>query len=211
MARLNKPKIDVELIDDIDPTKGNGCWPLRVDAVEDWAWRTGVFTDAELDSIIAMGTKKDLFKGMTGGAQSDKNRNSFVQFLYPNDLTEWVFRRLTDVVNEMNEVFFGFDLNGFEQGLQFTRYTAPGQHYNWHIDRGRNTPVRKLSVSVQLSDPADYKGGQLQLKYGRQDVTVKRERGLVTLFPSYALHRVKPVTEGTRYSLVAWVSGPQFK
>jgi PKHD-type hydroxylase len=111
----------------------------------------------------------------------------------------------------MNDQYFGFDLTGMEQGLQFTRYTAPGEHYDWHVDRGHLTATRKLSLSVQLNDPAEYKGGELQFKFGGKDETVKKERGMVTFFPSYTLHRVKPVTQGTRYSLVAWISGPPFK
>ena len=211
MARSTKPKIIIPEIKKPDPTKGAGGWPLVVDHVEEWAWRTEVFNDAELDAIINIGTDAEMVKASTFGPQDDKNRNSFVQFLFPNEITNWIFARLAGVINEMNAQFFRFDLHGMDQGLQFTRYTAPGQHYDWHKDGGYNTATRKLSVVVQLSDPKDYKGGDLQFKFGRTDTTVPKQRGLVTLFPSYALHRVKPVTQGTRYSLVAWVSGPPFK
>ena len=213
MARLTKkPNIKLSLPTKADPTKGGGGWPLMLDHVEEWAWRTQVFTDEELDAIIKIGTQSELHKASTyGSEQSDKNRNSHVQFLFPNELTNWVFARLAGVVNEMNAQFFQFDLTGMEQGLQFTRYTAPGEHYDWHVDRGFMTPTRKLSLSVQLNDPSEYKGGELEFKFGRKDLKVKKERGMVTFFPSYTLHRVRPVTEGTRYSLVAWISGPPFK
>lgn len=212
MARSIKPDIKLELPAKPDPTRGAGGWPLVVDHVENWAWRTQVFTDEELDAIIRIGTQIELDKASTfGPVQSDKNRNSHVQFLFPNDLTNWVFMRLAGAVHEINQQFFQFDLDGFNQGLQFTRYTAPGQHYDWHIDRGYLTATRKLSVSLQLNDPTEYDGGELQLKFGRKDETIRKERGLVTFFPSYTLHRVKPVTRGTRYSLVAWIGGPPFK
>jgi PKHD-type hydroxylase len=211
MARSTKPKIIIPEITKPDPTKGAGGWPLAVDHVEEWAWRSQVFNDAELDAIINIGTDAEMVKASTFGPQDDKNRNSFVQFLFPNEITNWIFARLAGVINEMNNQFFRFDLHGMDQGLQFTRYTAPGQHYDWHKDGGYNTATRKLSVVVQLSNPKGYKGGDLQFKFGRTDTTVPKQRGLVTLFPSYALHRVKPVTQGTRYSLVAWVSGPPFK
>ena len=71
--------------------------------------------------------------------------------------------------------------------------------------------VRKLSVSLLLSDPDDYDGGDLQFKFGEEEQTAERERGMMTLFLSWSLHRVTPVTRGTRYSLVAWTSGPPFK
>ena len=211
MARSTKPKIVIPEIKKPDPTKGAGGWPLVVDHVEEWAWRTELFNDAELDAIIKIGTDAELHKASTYGGQDDKNRNSHVQFLFPNELTNWIFMRMAGVISQMNEQFFKFDLHGMDQGLQFTRYTAPTQHYDWHKDSGFNTAVRKLSVSVQLSDPKDYKGGDLQLKFGRTDLNVPRQRGLAAFFPSYTLHRVKPVTKGTRYSLVAWVSGPPFK
>jgi len=208
----DKPQIKLELPEKPDPTRGGGGWPLTVDHVENWAWRTGVFSDEELDAIIRIGTQTELEKASTHGpVQDDKNRNSFVQFLFPNELTNWVFARLAGAITEINQQFFEFDLAGMNQGLQFTRYTAPGQHYDWHMDRGYLTGTRKLSLSLQLNDPKEYKGGELQFKFGRKDETVKKERGMITFFPSYTLHRVKPVTQGTRYSLVAWISGPPFK
>jgi len=212
MGRLIKPQINLELPDKPDPTKGGGGWPLAVDHVENWAWRNGIFSDEELDAIIRIGTQTELEKGVTyGPVQDEKTRNSSVQFLYPNQFTNWIFARLTMAITEINQQFFQFDLTGINQGLQFTRYTAPGEHYDWHVDRGYLTATRKLSLSLQLNDPSEYRGGELQLKFGRKDMTVKNERGMITFFPSYTLHRVKPVTQGTRYSLVAWVEGPPFK
>jgi PKHD-type hydroxylase len=213
MARsTSKPKIKLDLPDKPDPTKGGGGWPLSVDHVENWAWRTQVFSDEELDAIIRIGTQTEMQKGLVNGpVQDDRNRDSHVQFLFPNELTGWIFARLSAAILEINNTFFQFDLHGLNQGLQFTRYTAPGQHYDWHVDRSYLSGTRKLSLSLQLNDPKEYKGGELQLKFGRKDEIVKRERGMITFFPSYTLHRVKPVTQGTRYSLVAWVSGPPFK
>ena len=208
----DKPKVKLDLPEKPDPTRGGGGWPLTVDHVENWAWRNNLFTDEELDAIIRIGTQTELEKASTyGPVQDDKNRNSFVQFLYPNEITNWIFARLAGAINEMNRQFFQFDLTGMEQGLQFTKYTAPSEHYDWHIDKGYMTPSRKLSLSVQLSDPKDYKGGEFEMLFGRKPQKVRRERGMTVFFPSYTLHRVKPVTQGTRYSLVAWISGPPFK
>jgi len=211
MARLTKPKIELNLPERPDPTRGGGAWPLVLDHVENWAWRNGLFTPEELDTIISIGESIELVKASTYGEQSDKNRNSFVTFLFPNETTNWIFARLAGAINEMNQQFFQFDLTGMEQGLQFTKYTAPGEHYDWHVDKGHMTPSRKLSLSVQLSDPRDYKGGEFEMLFGRKPQKIGRERGMTVFFPSYTLHRVRPVTKGTRYSLVAWISGPPFK
>lgn len=211
MARSHKPTIKLDLPEKPDPTRGGGAWPFQLDTVENWAWRTEIFTPEELDTIIEIGNSTELVKASTYGQQSDKNRNSYVTFLFPNDITNFIFARLAGAIMETNNQFFGFDLTGMEQGLQFTRYTAPGQHYDWHVDKGYMTPSRKLSVSLQLSDPKDYKGGEFEMMFGRKPERIGRQRGMGIFFPSYTLHRVRPVTQGTRYSLVCWVSGPPFK
>jgi PKHD-type hydroxylase len=92
--------------------------------------------------------------------------------------------------------------------IQFTAYDEQGSHYDWHMDCGEgNLSRRKLSMTIQLSDPEGYSGGNLELLYGRHPVTVERKRGTLVAFPSYTLHRVTPVTAGVRYSLVLWISG----
>jgi PKHD-type hydroxylase len=82
--------------------------------------------------------------------------------------------------------------------------------YGWHQDYGGEIS-RKLSLVLQLSDPSEYEGGNLQVKTSSEPQTVKKQRGFIAAFPSYVLHQVTPVTKGNRQSLVAWVSGPQFK
>lgn len=189
-----------------------GAWPLKLDHVEDWAWREHVLTPEEADAVIEFAKRRKLSKARTGDTtQSDKVRNSEVCFFYPNGDLDWLFAKLTHYIVEMNDLYFGFDLTGLEQGIQFTKYEAPGQHYTWHMDRSFHRPTRKLSVVVQLSDPNDYSGGDLQLQLGGKHVTGRKERCSMIAFPSYVLHRVRPVTKGTRFSLVCWVSGPPFK
>jgi PKHD-type hydroxylase len=99
--------------------------------------------------------------------------------------------------------------------MQYTVYESDTQgHYTWHQDTGVNLTdlaPRKLSMVLQLSDPSEYEGGNLQVMTEISPQTVKKQRGLVAVFPSYVLHQVTPVTQGTRQSLVAWISGPQFK
>ena len=212
MAHLTKPvHLDVNLPPLREINDGGGAWPLHANYQEEWAWMEDAFTPLELKAIIAIGQAHNLEKGTTGKEQLSKNRDSFIKFLYPNDTTQWIFEKLSGFVNEMNARYFGFDLSGFDQGLQFTRYGAPGQHYGWHTDSGMMTGQRKLSLTVQLSDPDDYEGGDLELCWGPEPMTASREQSMITVFPSWTMHRVTPVTKGTRYSLVAWVSGPPFK
>jgi PKHD-type hydroxylase len=216
MTTSTKQGLNVELLPFEDVTASGGAWALQPNNQEEWAWRKDAFAPHELDAIIRIADSCEMTKGRTGADFGQKPeagvRNSDVKFLFPNSLTSWIFQRLTMVVTEMNQRFFNFDLNGFDQGLQLTRYDSEGeQHYEWHVDRGMGTGQRKLSLTVQLSDPQDYEGGDLELRFGKEPITIGKERGMIALFPSYTMHRVTPVTKGTRYSLVAWVSGPPFK
>ena len=72
---------------------------------------------------------------------------------------------------------------------------------------------RKVSFSVQLSNPSDYEGGDL--RFYRHSTTkfmeAPKDKGTLILFPSWTIHEVTPVTAGTRYSLVSWVNGPRWK
>jgi PKHD-type hydroxylase len=91
------------------------------------------------------------------------------------------------------------------EDLQFATYKA-GDFYGLHKDSDE-TNGRILSVTVQLSDPSDYKGGFLQFQKAHKSTAVESSQGTVIIFPSNLYHEVTPVTEGTRYSLVQWFKG----
>ena len=215
MGTSTKSALNVELLPFEEAAAPGGAWALQPNTQEEWAWRKDAFAPHELDAIIRIAESLEMTQGRTGGQLGKKQdsviRNSEVRFLFPNSVTSWIFQRLTAVVSEINQRFFGFDLTSFDQGIQLTKYEAPDQHYDWHVDRGMGTGQRKLSLTLQLSDPQDYEGGDLELRFGKDPIIADKERGVMTLFPSYTMHRVTPVTKGTRYSLVAWVSGPPFK
>jgi PKHD-type hydroxylase len=139
-------------------------------------------------------------------------RKSKISWLYSCDDMEWVFRRVTDIILNLNERFFGFDIFGLNEGFQFTNYKAPGQinMVNMLIEH-MDFVVRKLSVSIQLTDPKEYEGGELYLYDDDKGTLMDKKQGTLILFPSYVLHEVMPVTKGERNSLVTWVTGNQFK
>ena len=97
------------------------------------------------------------------------------------------------------------------EDLQFATYEE-GDFYGYHKDADENNN-RVLSVSVQLSNPTDYEGGNLIFynldhgKEGLRDFSPLRHQGSVIVFPSNTYHQVTPVTKGTRYSLVQWFKG----
>jgi PKHD-type hydroxylase len=210
MDHLIKNNIKINIPEYGDINSNGGGWSLEYDHVENWAWASSVFSKSELDAICNMGSDAHYYKGTTIGASDEKMRNSFVSFIFPNENTYWLFDRLAQIIHNTNNSYFKFDITGMIQGLQFTQYSSPGEHYSWHIDRGIG--CRKLSLSLQLSDPDEYDGGDLELWFGGEEpIKMKKEKGMMTFFPSYALHRVSPVTRGTRRSLVCWISGPPFK
>ena len=123
----------------------------------------------------------------------------------------WVFKKLGDVGAKLNAQYYRFELTGFGEALQLTNYDqAEHGMYGWHQDYGGNIS-RKLSLVLQLTDPSEYEGGNLQVLTGQEPMTVRKQKGLIAAFPSYIVHQVTPVTQGTRQSLVSWISGAPFR
>jgi PKHD-type hydroxylase len=190
----------------------NSSWNFELDQVNFFAFWNNAFSKEECQKIINIAKDKGLTKGKTKGVTKDV-RDSKVSWLYPLDNMDWVFRRVTDITLNLNERFFKFDLFGLNEGFQFTNYEAPSGKYGKHVDRSMNIPVRKLSISIQLTDPEEYEGGELKLYDGddKDAIVMDKTQGTLIIFPSYVLHEVMPVTKGTRNSLVTWVTGKQFK
>jgi PKHD-type hydroxylase len=190
----------------------NAAWAFNLDQLENWAYMDKLFSSEECAKIIEIGEKKVLSKASISNNEGlDGIRNSKVSWLYSIDDMDWAYRRVTDAVMSLNNQYFKFDLFGFIEGFQFTRYDAPSDFYGMHIDKALNGVVRKLSLTIQLSDPQYYEGGELALQFSKEPDIMPKEQGKMIVFPSYVLHEVKPVTQGTRYSLVAWISGTPFK
>jgi len=163
-----------------------------------------------------------------------KKRKSDVVWM--ND--KWIYKEIHPYIDEANKLAgWNFDWD-WSESCQFTKYGV-GQYYGWHCDSwpepyqkpknidGTYPPdhnkIRKLSVTISLSDPNEYKGGNLQFDFRnsmdtewQKGKTIKecveiRPRGSIIVFPSFVWHRVTPVTKGTRYSLVIWNLGYSFR
>lgn len=189
-------------------------WNLHVDTIQDWAYFDNAFTSDQCDELIEYCNKQDLIEGAVGyNASNEENiRKSRIAFIPPSEFMVPYYQRLSAIVLSLNEQFFKFDLHAFGENLQFTEYTAPSGKYNSHVDRGYNIAVRKLSIVVQLTDPDTYEGGDLEwIPQIEKPFKLPRTRGTLIAFPSFQLHRVTPVTKGTRNSLVGWVNGKQFR
>lgn len=107
--------------------------------------------------------------------------------------------------------YFNLSLNGYELP-QITKYDEIDDHYCWHkdVDHSDNKPIhRKLSAVLQVSKSTDYKGSELKLfsgPKGEEDLPIG-EQGDIIVFRSEEWHKVTPLIEGTRYSLIMWATG----
>lgn len=172
------------------------------------------FTPEECQKIIDYASSMYAEPGGVGAGTNGKIqkevRNVDLYQIPMGQETRWVFDKLARIVSIVNAEHFDFDIMGITHELQLLHYKAgedPG-HYEWHIDMGDMTSsTRKISVSVQLTNPTQYKGGELLVNSHGELISAPSARGSVTLFPSYCLHKVTKMEEGERWALVIWVHG----
>ncbi|HZF30966.1 MAG TPA: 2OG-Fe(II) oxygenase [Gammaproteobacteria bacterium] len=162
----------------------------------------------DIDRLIAEHAPL-LTEGMLGlGGTNATIRRSRVVFLGAEQKYGWLYDRLWAAAQECNRLFFCVAVAGVEANVQLARYDSANRgFYDWHTDFAGVRPLRKLSISIQLSNPEDYEGGDLELLYGTEPHKMDRSRGTFIVFPSFMLHRVTPVTRGVRWSLVSWILG----
>jgi len=188
------------------------------------------------DNIIKYGVSQNESLGLTGKFSKEKKdlnkkqiknlkktRNSNVVWMSD----PWIYREIYPYIKEANEQSgWNFQWDASEI-CQFTKYKK-NQYYDWHTDswdrpyeegqyKGK---IRKLSITVSLSDSSEYKGGELEFCFKNEFPNKKEKirkceeilsKGSLVVFPSFIWHRVKPVTKGVRYSLVIWNIGDPYK
>lgn len=177
-----------------------------------------LFTAAELDAIEQHCDRLTHEKAGLSAANTgrDNIRVTRVAWVMRNADTEDFYAKLEDIVLRLNAQFFRYDLSGVVT-FQYALYDgAEAGHFDWHKDYGKDYGApdqepRKLSLSIQLSDPTKYEGGELEVRAGNITDVAPKTRGAVVAFPSYVLHRVTSITSGARKSLVVWAVGPEFK
>lgn len=173
------------------------------------------FSDVECDRLLEEAGAAPASEARLVGRERDHNiRRAELVWLDDAEGAGWVMERLIDLVRAANRAVFGFDVREFAESAQLATYSAEtGGHFDWHADIGDGPAARrrKLTLVVQLSEPASYAGGRLEVRPGLQVVEASRARGAAVVFPSFMLHRVTPVTRGRRASLTVWAHGPAFR
>lgn len=175
-------------------------------------WYLGEITSEECDKAVEEFMKlpaKAASMGEDGEYSNNSHRNTTVRFVEPDHWLTPLMRGFGAGANEACQ--WGYDLTGNEN-IQFAQYCI-GQHYGWHVDNfplGYQKVDRKVTVVVLLSNPKDYRGGDLFIRLYK-DYRPELKKGSVIAFPSILEHMVTPVTEGVRFSAAMWINGPCFK
>lgn len=131
-----------------------------------------------------------------------------------NSLLNFTKQHLTDL-----NVDIDYKIDGAIQHITY----LPGHHVGWHDDTmsvhmAKNSPQfmdlktdRKLSLTVMLSDPIDYTGGEFEFEQGFELPSKVEGKGTAALFTSYSQHRVTEIKSGVRNILFIFLTGPVWK
>ena len=185
------------------------------------AFHRVVFSPEECKGIIASTDEAAWQEGTVGGhgkpgefLEVPEARSCREQQL-PIAANGYPLNRIVTELCQANSDGWKFELSGLvgDDMPYVMRYDANGSgHNDWHVDLGQAaTASRKLSFLLQLSESDSYEGGDLSFHNMNLDNNVVRTIGTMTVFPTYWLHRVSPVTQGVRYAAVGWVHGPSFR
>ena len=187
------------------------------------------------DEIVRYGQEQEKMMARTGNQDApdltdeeikniQRKRKSDVVWMSDR----WIYSEIQPYIHEANSMAeWNFDWD-YSEACQFTEYKV-GQFYDWHCDSyyepynlpdepNRDKKIRKLSMTLSLTDPSEYEGGDLEFDFRNTDEGSQpriceeiREKGSLVVFPSFVWHRVTPVTKGTRHSLVCWNLGHPFR
>jgi len=143
---------------------------------------------------------------MKKGGVDNKTRKSNIAWLANDPENEWIFTRISKAFKDANESAFGFDID-FVEDIQYTSYKRMN-FFKPHFDTGTKQSLsRKLTLSVQLSEPSKYIGGSLNVWSIEGVQSAMKGVGDVLIFPTYLRHQVKNIYYGERECLVAWARG----
>jgi len=163
-----------------------------------------------LDAQVGLGNKVPVAKRNIGGLNK-KKRVTTISWI-PFDIGNPMYQIIEKWMLNINMNHFGFDGMQMGEPAQYTEYPKGG-FYEWHndcdFDMSYMPSVRKISMTLLLSDPKDFKGGDLELVEDKKRAKLKQ--GHAIFFASFIRHRVTPITKGIRKSLVMWFGGPSFR
>ena len=195
---------------------GNPCFTFKFatrEEYDDFCWFERFLSSDDVARIIDIAAQTKGERAAVGGEHAVKEsiRTSTVHWIHPNADNVWLFDRIGGLVKGCNDVRYGFDLWAMTEGLQIAEYGL-GDFFEWHKDHAKgDQSTRKLSITIQLSDPSEYDGGDMEFLTGADIRKAPKTLGTAIVFPAFVMHRITAVTRGTRRSLVSWISGPPYR
>jgi len=169
----------------------------------------------KLKSISFKDGAIDIGKDNGNGVLDINVRKSKVKWIPQSSTFNWLYNKLINQIQQTNSTSYKFKILGAPEMIQYTEYSSQNKdHYDWHTDLGEGLlSHRKISVSILLSSPKEFEGGDLEFMIfdEHNERLAPKNLGNITIFPSFIPHRVTPVTKGIRRSLVLWVGGCSFK
>jgi len=188
---------------------------FRQSSIDNWYWFQEALSPAEIALLEKLQASIPFKQAVINGSSHDleEYRKSEIKWLPQHqDECRWLYEKFVSMVTEANRSLWNFELTGIFDDLQYTVYHEGGGHYDWHMDIGNGIfSRRKVSITVQLSDPDEYEGGDFEFLLGKDITKLPRKKGCAIIFPSFFLHRVAPVTKGVRKSLVLWIAGQPYR
>jgi PKHD-type hydroxylase len=186
----------------------------------EWCYYKGILTPEQCSLILEDGLRIESGDAAMGvsGDNSSSYRKSKVRFIKSDDPNfSWLFDILWKLAIQANDTWFGLHISKLSY-IQLAEYDESYEgEYKRHHDvfwmNGDPEYHRKLTAVIQLSDPSEYEGGNLELCTVSQTPNADeiRTQGTVFFFPSLFDHQATKVTKGKRYSLACWFDGPKWR
>ena len=170
------------------------------------------FDKTQCKAITDQAVEELWMSGETIGGGVNKKVRHVEQQVLPINEKGWPLTRILELAKQANNARYKFDMSGFlDVDAPMLMKYEKGGHYDWHVDTGNAVCHRKLSFTIQLSDPKDYQGGDIEFIGSKVDKEAFRQRGVCIIYPSFLPHRITKVTKGVRHAIVGWIHGPTFK
>jgi len=177
-----------------------------------------IFSPQQCQMIVDAGHQQKPEEAKVGGGEKGKHdtkkRVTTISWIPFPKMPE-MYKQIENQLSIVNLNHFGFDGITLTEPAQFTEYPKGG-FYDWHMDlnafgqEGQN-PIRKISMTLLLSDPKDFTGGDLMFSEMGDKKPVPLKQGQAIFFASFLRHKVAPVKKGIRRSMVMWFGGPPLK
>lgn len=173
--------------------------PLPPYAVADW------FTPPH-DLALPVGQQEQLLESVAG---QDPDATSNGDYWNQPAIGDDAFRDICRRVYRVQKFWWNLDLVRWYVGIK--RYRAGQEHVEHQDLHAFGGQLRKVAASIQLSQPSEYEGGDLRIRFAHHDLAAPREAGTLIVMPSWTVHRVTPVTRGERWVCLVVADGPRLR